>query len=238
MKTDTTFDKIQRVLYKDKKEAVQYLTPKEEAIRERMMLCVSKRMQDPFVEDQELVNFLMHGCGGMADPVSQSQAYRDIAMCNRLLGSIELAAKNWYRYLIVEGAKKAYTMAMDKGDAKGAAAALDKLGKYTRCDKEDSQFDFDKLIPPSFEPTDDYTLIEGLTKIDNLEERRKQLRALAKGQAYADAEEAEVIDEENEKNSQLKNGNTDKMVENGDFIARKDDFSAVLDDLGTQEGLL
>ncbi len=26
MKTDTTFDKIQRVLYKDKKEAVQYLT--------------------------------------------------------------------------------------------------------------------------------------------------------------------------------------------------------------------
>ena len=41
MKTDTTFDKIQRVLYKDKKEAVQYLTPKEEAIRERMMLCVS-----------------------------------------------------------------------------------------------------------------------------------------------------------------------------------------------------
>lgn len=28
-------------------------------------------------------------------------------------------------------------MAMDKEDAKGAAAALDKIGKYTRSDKED-----------------------------------------------------------------------------------------------------
>ena len=86
-------------------------------------------------------------------------------------------------------------MAMEKGDAKGAASALDKLGKYTRCDKEDEQLDFEQLIPPSFEPTDDYTLIDGLTKIDNLEQRRKELRALAKGISI---EDAEIVDDDEE----------------------------------------
>lgn len=201
MKKDKTYDKIANALFKDEKETCMMLTPNEEAIRKRMMLCVSMRMQEPFMEDQEVVNFLIHGCGGATECVSKSQAYRDVAMCNRLLGNIQLAAKNWYRYLIVEGAKKAYNMAMEKGDAKGAASALDKLGKYTRCDKEDEQLDFEQLIPPSFEPTDDYTLIDGLTKIDNLEQRRKELRALAKGISIEDAEIVED-DEETEDSCQ------------------------------------
>lgn len=192
-KTDT-YQKIERSLFKEKEEAGLMLTPKEMEIRLRMMLCVSKKMDDPFVEDAELVNFLMHGCGGLAVPVSQSQAYRDLAMAGRLVGNVQLAAKNWYRYMIVEGAKKAYALAMDKGDAKGAAAALDKLGKYTRCDKEDGRFDFEKMIPPSFEPSDDVTLIEGLEPIDNLEERRKELRRLAKNLVTDKATEATIIE--------------------------------------------
>lgn len=43
-------------------------------------------------------------------------------MMNRLTGNIQLSSKQWYRYLIVEEAKKAYGLAMEKGDAKGAAA--------------------------------------------------------------------------------------------------------------------
>ncbi|WP_373802153.1 hypothetical protein [Bacteroides heparinolyticus] len=179
-KTDSTYDRIEQNLFKDKVDASLILTPREMEIRERMMLCVSKRMSDPLVEDSDLVNFLMHGCGGQATPVSQSQAYRDIGMINRLVGNVQMAAKQWYRYMIVEGAKKAYSVAIDKGDAKGAAAALDKIGKYTRCDKEDDRFNYDKMIPPSFEPSDDITLLEGIEPIENLEERRKELRRLAK----------------------------------------------------------
>lgn len=196
-KTDT-YLKIERSLFKDKEEACSMLTEKELEIRQRMMLCVSKKMDNPFVDDAELVNFLMHGCGGLAIPVSQSQAYRDLAMSNRLVGNVQLAAKNWYRYMIVEGAKKAYAMAMDKGDAKGAAAALDKLGKYTRCDKEDNKFDFEKMIPPSFEPSDDVTLIEGLEPIDNLEERRKELRRLTKNLVADTATEATIVESNEE----------------------------------------
>lgn len=195
MEIDTTYTRIEQSLYKDKHEAVLMLTPKEEQIRQRMMLCVSKKMDNPFLEDTELVNFLMHGCAGQADAVSRSQAYRDIAMVNRLVGNVTLAAKNWYRHIIIEGAKKAYTMAMDKGDVKGAAAVLDKIGKYTRCDKEDNTFDFEKMLPPSFEPSDDPALIEGLQPIDNLEERRKELRRLAKGLAMDEPVDA-IIEEE------------------------------------------
>ena len=123
-KKDTTYDRIERSLFKDRGESALQLSPKEMEIKNRMMLCVSKKMESPLIEDQELVTFLMHGCGGQAEPVSQSQAYRDIGMINRLVGNIQLAAKSWYRYMIVEGGKKAFQLAIDNGDAKGAAAAL------------------------------------------------------------------------------------------------------------------
>ena len=89
-KKDTTYERIERALYKDRDEAEQMLTAREQEIRERMILCVAKKMDSPLVEDSELVNFLMHGCGGNATPVSQSQAYRDISMINRLVGNIQL----------------------------------------------------------------------------------------------------------------------------------------------------
>ena len=197
-KKDTTYERIERALYKDRDEAEQMLTVREQEIRERMILCVAKKMDSPLVEDSELVNFLMHGCGGNATPVSQSQAYRDISMINRLVGNIQLAAKNWYRYMIVEGAKKGYQLAIDSGDAKGAAANLDKIGKYTMADKEDNRLNFERMIPPSFEPSDDITILEGLEPIDNLEERRKELRELARSMAKGKAVDAEIINEEDE----------------------------------------
>lgn len=189
---ETTYDRIERALYKDPDDST-YLTAREQEIKKRMMLCVAKKMDSPLIEDADIVSYLMHGCGGNATPVSQSQAYRDVAMMNRLAGNIRLAAKSWYRYMIVEGAKKAYQLAIDNGDAKGAAANLDKIGKYTMADKEDNRFDYDKMIPPSFEPSDDATLLEGIQPIENLEERRRELRRLARNLAMGKAEEAEIV---------------------------------------------
>ena len=80
--------------------------------------------------------------------------------------------------MIVEGAKEAFDIAKTKQDGKAMAAALDKIGKYTRADKDDDAFDFSKLTPPSFEPSDDVTLLGDVEKIPNLEERRKTLRRL------------------------------------------------------------
>ena len=197
-KKDPTYERIERALFKDKDEATPLLSPREVEIKKRMMLCVSKKMEEPLIPDTELVNFLLHGCGGNTEPVSQSQAYRDIGMINRLVGNIQLAAKAWYRYMIVEGGKKAFNMAMDKEDAKGAAAALDKIGKYTRSDKEDEKFDYSQLVPPSFEPSDDVTLLEGLEPIENLEEERIRMRSMFKGMLNKKAVDTHPIEEEEE----------------------------------------
>ena len=153
------------------------------------MLCASKKMAHPLTQDAGLVNFLMTGCGGNADAVSQSQAYRDIGMINRLVGNIQLAAKAWYRYMIVEGGKKAFNMAIDKEDAKGAAAALD---------KEDEKFDYSQLVPPSFEPSDDVTLLEGLEPIEDLEGTRSEMRSRFKGMLSKKAVDIRPIEEEEE----------------------------------------
>ena len=195
-KKDHTYDRIERALFKDREEASSILSQREMEIKKRMMLCVSKKMEDPLIKDTELVNFLMNGCGGNADAVSQSQAYRDIGMINRLVGNIQLAAKAWYRYMIVEGGKKAFSMAIDKEDAKGAAAALDKIGKYTRSDKEDEKFDYSQLVPPSFEPSDDVTLLEGLEPIEDLEGTRSEMRSRFKGMLSKKAVDIRPIEEE------------------------------------------
>lgn len=195
-KKDSTYDRIERALFKDREEASSILSQREMEIKKRMMLCVSKKMEDPLIQDTELVNFLMNGCGGNADAVSQSQAYRDIGMINRLVGNIQLAAKAWYRYMIVEGGKKAFNMAIDKEDAKGAAAALDKIGKYTRSDKEDEKFDYSQLVPPSFEPSDDVTLLEGLELIEDLEGTRSEMRSRFKGMLSKKAVDIRPIEEE------------------------------------------
>ncbi|ERI81443.1 hypothetical protein HMPREF1981_03207 [Bacteroides pyogenes F0041] len=201
-KKDSTYSRIERALFKDKGEASDILSAREMEIKNRMMLCVSKKMDDPLIEDADLVNFLMHGCAGNAEPVSKSQAYRDIGMINRLVGNIQLAAKAWYRYMIVEGGKKAFKIAIDKGDAKGAAASLDKIGKYTRSDKEDEKFDYSQLIPPSFEPSDDVTLLEGLEVIEDLEEKRKELRNRFKGLISSKAEDIKPIEEKEEEDEE------------------------------------
>ena len=195
-KKDPTYDRIERALFKDREEASSILSQREMEIKKRMMLCVSKKMEDPLIQDTELVNFLMNGCGGNADAVSQSQAYRDIGMINRLVGNIQLAAKAWYRYMIVEGGKKAFSMAIDKEDAKGAAAALDKIGKYTRSDKEDEKFDYSQLVPPSFEPSDDVTLLVGLEPIEDLEGTRSEMRSRFKGMLSKKAVDIRPIEEE------------------------------------------
>ena len=172
------YDKITLHLDEDSATAVKHLTPSEMEVRNRIMLSVTKLMDNPMLPDKEMVKFIMHGCGGHAAAVGQSQAYRDVAAIRKMVGNIQLSAKNWYRYMIIEGAKEAFDIARDANDAKGMAAALDKIGKYTRADKEDDPFDYSQMLPPSFEPTDDVSIMEGFKKIDNLEEERQRFREL------------------------------------------------------------
>ena len=190
MRRDTLLDRLRPVLFSDIETLRDRFTERELQTKQRLMLSVTRRMDKPLTTDKELVDYLMTGCGGLADPVSKSQAYRDVAAVTLLTGELQPQAKNWMRHMIVEGAKEIYAMAMQCRDAKGAAAALDKMGKYTRCDKDDEQMDWSEMLPPVFEPSDDVTLIEGLTVIEpeRLEKERRRLRELFTRMDVADAE--------------------------------------------------
>lgn len=177
----TSYDKIEQMLFKDREEAIALLSHRELMQKERWMLCVSKLLEDPMTADKDIVTFLTGGCGGTCEPVSQATAYRDLAAIRRLIGNVQLAGKNWYRYLVIEAAKEGIRIARDAKDPKGIAANADKIGKYTRSDKEDDDIDRSGWEPPAFEPSDDVTLMgDEFKPIPNLEEERAAFRAIFK----------------------------------------------------------
>lgn len=185
--TEDPFKKIESALYLKDSEAEQMLTPYENERRKRWVFCISQKMEDPLLPDKKLVEMLEAGFAGQFSPVAKSTAYRDLAAVNKLVGNIQLAAKNWYRYMIIEGAKKAYEIAKTNNDGKGMSAALDKIGKYTMSDKPDNDFDWSQMIPLDIEPAADPDLLENVEKIDNIEQRRRELRALFKADMIKNA---------------------------------------------------
>ena len=187
---DDAFKKIESVLYLPDSEAEEQLTPFENERRKRWVYCIQQKMEDPLKPDKTLVDELTTGFSGVYSPVSKTTAYRDIAAVQKIIGNIQLAAKNWYRYMIIEGAKKAYQIAEENGDGKGMAAALDKIGKYTMADKPDNDFDWEQMVPLDIEPSADPSLLENVEQIDNLEQRRRELRALWKGNMQKEATDA------------------------------------------------
>lgn len=186
--------KIESALFLPDHEASSLLSPRENERRKRWAFCISQRMDDPLIPDRILVQQLEAGLPGVFNPVHKSTAYQDIAAVGKIAGNIQLAAKNWYRYMIIEGAKKAYEIAEAKQDPKGMTAALDKIGKYTMADKPDNDFDWSQMIPLDIEPSADADLLENIDPIENVDQRRKELRDLLKSNLKSNATDAEFED--------------------------------------------
>lgn len=176
----TVYEKIERVLFLPAEEADKYLTPSVLEVKNRLMLCVSVLMADPMKQDKEIVNFLMAGCGGVCKPVSDTQAYRDVAALRKMVGNIKLSSKAWYRYTAIEGSKVGYELAVRAKDSKGVAANVKNIIVASRADKEDEEYDYERISIPEMEPTDDVTVLEGLEDIPDLENERKSFRSLFK----------------------------------------------------------
>lgn len=179
---EKTIKTITDALFLPEKEAEGQLTPFQNERRKRWMWCISQKLDNPLIPDKELVEQLEGGIPDIFDSVGRNTAYRDLAAVAKVMGNIQLAAKSWYRYMIIEGAKKAYQIALDKGDSKGMASALDKIGKYTMADKPDNDVDWSQMIPLDIEPSADPDLLENITPVENLDERRKELRDLFKSE--------------------------------------------------------
>lgn len=189
-----TRDKIYLHLFKSEKEAEQFLTEKEMVIKRRWVAIYSKWLDDPCFPIKEMIEFVQHGGDGAFAPVGRMQAYRDIEAVQSLLGRMQNATKAWVRHVLYETTVKAIKIAMEAEDTKAVAINNRNLIAGFNLDKDDvDAMDWEKLIPPSFEPTDDITIL-GIDPIENIETRRKELRKMF-GIKTVEITEAEIINE-------------------------------------------
>lgn len=169
-KKDTSLERMHKHLYS--LDADHKLTPKELEQLTRYRDGYNVWMNQPMLAKKQIAAYLVQ-----TYKIDKSQAYRDIQNLEILLGNVQLARKEWYRYTVIEMAKETYAMAKKKKDTVGMAAATEKLGKFTKLDKpEVDEIPWDDIIPPSWEPTADVSVIENIQPVDDIEAYRKRMR--------------------------------------------------------------
>ena len=168
---DTRFDKIQKVLFTSPEDTRIVLSDKDLEIKQRYEKVFTYWINNPELPERRIVHFLQHECG-----VAKSVAYEDLRRIKRLLGNVQLASKEFYRHTVIEMCTAAFRMAKAAGDTKAMVMAADKLGKYTKLDKDEAEaLPWDQLIPPNFEPDPDISIL-GFTPDENIEQKRQRLR--------------------------------------------------------------
>lgn len=192
---DMRLDRIQQHLFatdKNKNNLPELTTEEQEAFK-RWRLAINRIMETPELQTKDLVQWLRAGCGGLCEPVGQGLAYRDASIVAHLVGQFQLTInKDWTRHMVVEMCKEAFSLAKKQNDPKGMVMAADKIGKYCRIDQESADLpNFADMTPPSFEPSDDVTLL-GFTPDPDIEKRRIALRKAMKS-SKVDVQDAEVL---------------------------------------------
>jgi hypothetical protein len=145
-------------------------------------------LQFPSKFDNEIVNYDM-----AMFKISRAQAYDDLHLTQTLLGNIQQASKEFIRWKINKDLEEDLKAARRSQDHRSVAAIEKNRILNNRTDKDDEQeFEFDKIVPQTFEPTDDPTVI-GIDKIPDLRGKiRKLVEKYSKDNIeYADFEEVE-----------------------------------------------
>jgi len=184
--------KIFKSLYRNPDDAEVKFSDNELAVKQMYEDAFAKWITDPSLSDTNIITLLMNEHGR-----SRVQAWRDVAIIKAVLGDIKNADKEWQRYTVICMLKEAYDLAKTKKDPKAMAMAADKLGKYTKLDKDDlDNIPWDEIIPPSFEPSADPRLLgisDGHKNAEEILELKRKLRAkYIKKSSIVDAE---IIDD-------------------------------------------
>lgn len=165
------------------------LTPDEiEKIR-RFEFVFTDWLDKPELSEPDIVTLIINQFG-----LSRAQAYREMYEIRLVLGSVNVAAKEFQRYranqMINKGyqkvaeAKTKLEVEIGKGMILGGRA----MGDVNRLDKLDpEELPFDKIIPLSFEPSSDVSLLKqrNITP-KSIQDRFKELDA--EFNFFADAE--------------------------------------------------
>jgi hypothetical protein len=182
----TKFDKIQRSLFEE--DSLTQLSAKDLELRSRYQGVFVVWIENPHYTDREIVRFIIQQHG-----ISRTQAYHDLQRIKTMLGNVRNAAKEWQRYAVIEMCKEAFNIAKKKGDVKSMVMAIDKLGKYTKLDKDEQEaLPWDQLLPPQLEPTSDISVLK-ITRSPDFEKQVQKLKRKYLGEEVQ-VEDADVVD--------------------------------------------
>lgn len=139
---DTHFENI-LASYLDDSRVV--LSPLEEEMKTRWEAAFSLLLN--FHSREQSVKVLMQQFGGL----SRATAYRDINRALSLFGDITKSRKEGWRYIIFEYNQKLFQMATKKKNLESMGKCLDRMIKLADLDKEDAQFNPEKLQAQIYE---------------------------------------------------------------------------------------
>jgi hypothetical protein len=138
------------------------LTPDELDKIRRFEFVFTDWLDKPEMSEPDIVTLIINQFG-----LTRAQAYREMYEIRLILGSVNVAAKEFQRYranqMINNGYKKVaeaknkLEVEMGKGMIMGGKAMAD-VNRLNKLDPE--EIPFDKIIPPSFEPSADISLLK------------------------------------------------------------------------------
>lgn len=157
----STIEKFKDRLFDDLDKLDATEKEKKQILIYRYLLTL--RLEKPYVTNAQLAKSLK----SHFDVSSVGQAYRYIGHVELLVGNIRSSEKAWIRYTVVETLKEAIQRAKAADDIKAMVAAADKLGKYTRLDKEDQEpLPWEEIKPQPVEFVTDPSVL-GIEHVEN-----------------------------------------------------------------------
>lgn len=175
-------DRIFEVLFQGEGERRIDLTPKELATKQYVEDCYTKWLSMPQLTDQQMRNYLMQQYH-----ITTGKASQIVRATQMVCGTVTTASKEWHRYTVIHMLKTAAQRAMENDDYNAVIRVADVLGKYTGLDKSElTPVDWESIVPPSFEPTVDATVL-GIETVQDVREVRAKLEKEFGAQAQPNA---------------------------------------------------
>lgn len=180
----TLYDKLRLHLFEGKNVAESYLSKDEMGVKIRIEALFTKMLDDPIVPEKKLRGLVVSEFG-----VSIRTAFQDVALTKLLFGNFKKASREYERYRVMGYLEWAAQRSKEKDNEEGVIKAADKMGKYNRLDQSETEnINWEEVIPPSFEPTND---IEVLNIKRDPDIKKKVQRLIRK---YYTVEDATIVE--------------------------------------------
>jgi hypothetical protein len=119
-------------------------------------------LENPAKREKDIIEFMSKG-----GALSRTSAYEYTRVIKTLLGNINKASKDWWRYRTNTMLEFAFARAVAKDNEDAMIKAAAQLAKYNNLDKVEQQaYEWEEIKPQTFVPTDDPTVI-GIKPIEN-----------------------------------------------------------------------